>query len=701
MNIHFLKRTYFRFLIILVFCSVFSKIYAADKPQQIPYFDFNRPNNIEYSNFYNIDKMFTEMQSEDGTDEYYFAILGDTQNNVRSYDLSGFNYVAKNIIYTKDKNEEYYIYDKIKFIMHLGDIVFEGDSKNQWDNLKKAFSGKDYYGENYPYIKLLVRDKPIFPTVGNHDLMMFKFKKESLYKNLSISNIGLEHFYEFWGWESFYSNPNIMYPIPSELTSEHFNSISSNLDAEDKRLFCEYYIQREDGRFYLKIYQDIIEKYKNSGGFTEAHMDFFDPDIKDKVVKDLHRIYTNIGYNSLPTLSSDNMVCYAFEIDGLIYLVLDSMTRGWHYKVFSELKKSIYHNKEHQHYLNLFSKSDVNGQYEFFKAVKEYVELNNKRLSIFMHHSAINSNNDIDASGLEYNLKLMLGVDYDKTKYKKYSELEFDKNTSNTSFFDDILFINSGSDVPMMQEMFTACVHYYQGFKVNNYMDDQFSGSFDWHISGGGGGELDTELDDEKVAYSEMLYNERLKKESDLTKVNRSIKITDIKTRKSFHYLLVHVKGNEIVDVIPKYIPYEDIKLRRPSFFNPRVKLHTPTFNSPTSYGTLASIYIGNWGLEKFNHMLQFVTYEPSLGYGFLYYNPEGDEDYAALLKYNLLNFNLKFPNDKEVALLLLGYTDIVAGTMKKRSYWTFGVEAPLLYNFWGVQSKLNFGLQYYLPHST
>jgi hypothetical protein len=670
---------------------------ASRKLQSIPDFDFNKSDDVKNSNFHNINNLFAEMRSEDKPDEYYFAVLGDSRNLVRSYDLSGFNHVAKHIVFAKDKNEEQYIYDQIKFVMHLGDFVYEGVPKAQWDNLKKAFSRKDYFDENYPYIKLLAKDKPIFPALGNHEVMKLSFKKETPYKNLAISNIGLKNFYEFFNWNSFLSNPNILYAIPSELTPTLFDSLSNRLNEQDAQLMKEYYIQLENGNFHLKVYQDIIQKYKTGEGLVEAQMNFIDPNVKSKLVHDLQNIYRKLGFNTLPVISSDNMACYAFEIDGLIYLVLDSMTRGWHYQVFSDLKTSIYHNKDHQHYLNLFSKSDLNGQYEFYKVVKNYAKENGKMISIFMHHSAINSSDNIDGGGIQYNLKLMLGIDYNRAKYKERSELEFDQNTSSSSFFDEILFINSGVNDPIMQDMFTSCVHYYQGFTLNNYIDDQWAGRFNWHITGGGGGELTRKFDNEKMSYSVMLYNERLKSISDLGVSNPSIQITDNEVKTNFNYLLVHVKGNEIVDVIPKIIPDEEVRLEKP-LYNIRARFKAPVFSEPSSNGTLVSVSIGGWGFEKINPFLQFITWDPALGYGYLIYDNDGEAEPGSLVQIELLKFDLQFPQKKELSVLLGGLTDIRIEKNRSRSYFTMGVESPLIYNFFNRLHPLNLGLHYHMP---
>ena len=201
-------------LILLFGCS-------SKKPETIPDFDFNKDKTVENSNFYNMNKLFKEMKlPENKDDDYYFVAVGDTRNMIRSDDLSGFNQIAKQIIYAKDENNKN-IYDKIKFIIHMGDIVYEGAVKRQWDNIKKAFSKKDYFYENYPYIKILTRDKPIFPVLGNHEIMKFKLKKETPYMNLASSNKGLKYFNEFFKWDSFIANPNILYPIPCKIKEKN------------------------------------------------------------------------------------------------------------------------------------------------------------------------------------------------------------------------------------------------------------------------------------------------------------------------------------------------------------------------------------------------------------------------------------------------------------------------------------------------
>jgi hypothetical protein len=204
------------------------------------------------------------------------------------------------------------------------------------------------------------------------------------------------------------------------------------------------------------------------------------------------------------------------------------------------------------------------GSMSFVKEVKKYAKKNDKKLSVYMHHTSLNSGQNIDGSGIEYNLKLMLGIDYDQNKFKKQSALEFDPNSSENTFFDEMVFFNNDLQTPMMQNMFTACIHYYQSFTVNNYSNGQWNGSFDWYTSSGAGCDLTHATDKKKLDYSEMLYNKRLGKIHDSTLIDPAIKIMDYKAQIDFHYLLVHVKGNEIVDVIPKFIPKEDVRLKKP-----------------------------------------------------------------------------------------------------------------------------------------
>jgi len=682
------------------------KSYLNLERKVFPEFDFNKDENVENSNIYNIDKLFDDMSlPENESEDYYFVVLGDSRNLIRSDDLSGFDHVAKHIIYAKDKNKEKYIYDKIKFIVHLGDIVYEGAVEHQWDNLKKAFSKKDYFGDNYPYIKLLVKDKPFFPVLGNHEIMKFRLKRETPYMNHASSNKGLNLFKEFFSWDKFISNPNILYAIPGELTKDNFSQLCEKLETKDVQKLEKHYVLLSDNSFHLKIFQDFINEYKNKEGLIKAKNTILDPIKKSKVIKDLQPIFNKLGYNTLPVLTSDNMICYAFEINNIIYLVLDSMTRGWQYNTFSELKKSVYHQKNKQHYLNLFTKSDLNGQYEFFKAVSDYAKSNGKKIVPFMHHSPISSGQKIDGNGIEYNLKLMLGVEYQKEK----DTFIFDENIDNHTFFDDIIFfnLNDSENSDCLNNVFTSCVHYYEKFSLELSKDNQVKNKLDWYITGGGGGELSTDYDYNKIHYTEMLFNERLKntyKGGNTALSNPSIQIKNNNVKKSYNFLIVHVKGNKIIDVFPSFIDEKEVKLERP-LIKLSASTINPVFSSPFSTGQSVNLRLWSWGLEKLSPVLQTVTWEPSIGIGFLNYNMKGDNEIVSLEQGDALRFTLHFSNHREVTLSLLEITRLTGGGNHFRGYLSFGLEGPILYNIFSnyrepiptIMKKFSMGAKYHI----
>lgn len=276
----------------------------------------------------------------------------------------------------------------------------------------KAFSKKDYKPHNCPYIKILVKDKPMFPVLGNHEIMHFKLRKPSLYKDLGTSINGLNSFKEFFNWEQFIRQKDIILPIPSELSENLYAQLIGELHQDSqKALLNRHYIKCENGNYNLKIFEDVITKSKNRN--LPQITNYF-LNCRQTVVKDLFPIFRKLGYNVLPVLTSDNMICYAFEIQGTVYLVMDSMARGWQYPVFSKLKKALYPDKKDQHKLHLFSRHALNGQYGFYKSIAAYVKENRKKMVFLMHHSPINSLDKIDGSSMEYNSKLILGVNYEK-----------------------------------------------------------------------------------------------------------------------------------------------------------------------------------------------------------------------------------------------------------------------------------------------
>ena len=709
------QKKYFKIIASKIFVLMFIVLIlgcASNKPKSFPEFDFNKGDKVINSNAYNINKMFDEMKLPgEKAEDYYFIILGDSRNMVRSDDLSGFNYVAKHIIYAKDKNDEDYIYNKIKFLVHMGDIVYEGAVRHQWDNLKKAFSKKDYFSDNYPYIKLLVKDKPIFPVLGNHEIMKFRFKKETPYMNLASLNDGVKYFKDFFDWDSFVLNPNILYAIPAKLKKETFLQLCNKLEKEDIKKMTEHYVLLDDNFYHLRIFQDLMNQLKKKEHLSKSHYNFLDPKRKEDVTKNLQRIFHKLGYNTLPVLSSDNLICYAFEINNHIYLVMDSMSRGWHYKVFSNLKKSFHNKKSDQHYLNLFTKSDLNGQYEFFRAVTDYAKSKGKIVVPFMHHSPINSACDIDGSGIEYNLKLMLGIEYQKEN----DIITFNDNISDHTFFDDMIFYNikDANTSKYIENIFTSCVHYYQSFTLEINKDNQVQDKINWYITGGGGGELETDYDNEKLNYTQMLYNKRLtntynydKNFEDSDLLNTSIKITNNEIQKKYNFLVVHVKDEEIVDVFPHFIDEREVRLKKP-LIQLSAKLENPVFYAPISSGQLVTLGIGNWGLEKVMPMLSSVTWDPSFGIGYLNYNINGDNnEMVSIDQIDPLKFTFHFSNSRELSFSLLGLTAMVGGGNINRAYLSYGFEGPLLYNYFShhkepiptIMKKFSFGLKYHKP---
>ena len=691
-------RNYAIFLLLLVLllsgCSYF-------KPAGLAEFDFNKSKEIENSNFCNMDEMFAELNSAESED-YYFVVIGDSRNMPRSDDLSGFNFVAKQIIYAKDKDE--YIYDNIKFIVHMGDIVYDGVAEHQWDNLKRAFSNKDYYENNYPYIKLLARQKPIFPVLGNHEIMQFKFRKETKYKNLASKNKGLQSFNDFFNWENFIADSNIIYSIPSELSMDNFIKLSNKFGPEENKIMNEHYVILNDRKYHLRIYWDLIKELKTLQ--PDNTISYLNEQKKAEVINDLYPIFQKLNFNVLPVISSDNFICYAFEINDIIYFIMDSMSRGWHYNTFSDLKKAIYSKKNDQHNLNLFSKSDLNGQYEFYKALKEYAAKSNKTIVPFMHHSPINSANNIDGNGIEYNLKLMLGIDYDE---EKNGAKKFKKVICDNTFFDELLFSeNSGEEL----NYFSSCVHYYQGLEFNTYNNETIQNRINWYITGGGGGELETEHDDEKMNYTIDLLNNRLLNTYSLQNQNENralinpvIKVTKNEVEESYNYLLVHVENGSISEVIPKFIKTEDVKLKKP-LIKLSATLSNPVYYKPISAGQLISVSFWSWGLEKLKPWLSPFTWEPSIGVGYLNYdlNNTGKNEIAAIDVGSPLRFKARFPNSREFTFNFCDFTMFKGRSNKARTLISAGVEGPFLYNFFysarepipAILKKFNFAFNYH-----
>jgi hypothetical protein len=685
----------FLIAILILFICFFYALNAARKSTKIERdFLFNKDETVKYSNLNNLNKLFAEMGDKEKSEDYYFVAIGDTRNTVRSLDLFGFNYVAKHIFYARDRNSGELIYDKIKFIVHTGDIVYNGVGKSQWTNLKRAFSIKDYGDDNYPYIKLLVTQKPMFPTLGNHEIMKFLLKKETVYRDVAHSNKGLNHFKDFFNWEAFIANPNIMYTIPAQISEVTFNSILGRLTHEvDKKILQHHYIKKKK-EYCLKLFQEELREIKEKKTEVENNEFMLDAKKRDLATRELTRIFRSLGYNTLPVLSTDDMICYAFEIDGLIYLVMDSMARGWHYQTFSDLKHAMYRSKKNRHNLNLFTKSDLNGQYRFFKVVSEYAQQNGKTIVPFLHHSPISSGGHFDRTGREFNYKLMLGTHYDMKERKKSAAYNFNKEVSRT-FFDDIFFPELGEgQPPFISDIITSCVHYYEKFVLESRIDGHVHNRLNWYISGGGGGELTRTVKPEKLTYVEMLYNERQKS---IGGEGKTIKILNDEVKTEFHFLVVHVKNGRIVDVYPHLIDSKEIEIHRSTFLK-TVKLAQISFADPPSVGLMMSADVFSLGLDKIHKYLAFLTWDPVIGLGYLHYDTIYEDSWnsTGIFFIDPIRLTLNFPRSRYT--LSAGFTMIFESNTMSRNYISIGIEAPLLYNFFGFAKRWNFQYKYYYP---
>lgn len=657
---------------------------------------FNKDKTVEGSNLCNISKLFNEIKEDpQESEDYYFIVIGDTRNEVRSYDLGGFNYVARQIFYAKDRKTNEPIWRKIKFIMHTGDIVYNGVGTRQWVNLKRAFSMKDYGDNNYPYIKLLASARPIFPTLGNHEIMKFRLKKETTYRDVADSSKGINNFKDFFNWEQFIREPNVMYPIPSEFKESTFEILLSRLPNEETReIIKKHYVLFKKKSYRLKIYQDAMMEFQEKNLVVESNANLLDKQKKDEVIGDLQPVFKSLGYNTLPVLSSDNMINYAFEIDGLVYIVLDSMARGWHYETFSSLKHTLYKNKSDRHNLHLFSKSDLNGQYDFFREVSEYARKNGKTLVPFFHHSPISSSGRIDGTGREFNYKLMLGIDYKtdkKTGIRQYNE------EINRIFFDDIFFQNGSltGEKPYIKDVFSSCVHFYEKFTLESMINNRPIHTLDWHISGGGGGSLSRKYDHQKLEYAEELYNNRLESTGNQ---EMSIKIKNDVVKLEYNFLVVHVRDNEIIDVYPNLVDREKVHVKKKHLLK-NVKLSFRTYAEPLTAGSIISANFANIGLENVHKLLSIVTWDPSFSLGYVHYDSADLDNWqaAGIISLEPLKFTLSFPKSK-YSVSLAGLHYIFSNNTRERKYWSIGLEAPLLYNFFSIGKKISFELGFYYP---
>jgi len=650
-----------------------------------PNFEFNKgpeaiDSNLSHINEINsLDGSATEQKQGD----YYFVMIADTQNLVRSNDFARFNLMAKQILFAQHRGKR--VYEQIRFIVHNGDNVFNGADQEQWFHLKRAFSMADYKENNTPYIKLLVKEKPIFPVLGNHDVMKLQFRPQTPHRDLAGSPEGLMNFKEFYNWPELMVTAGVLAPIPAELSMALFQQyIDRFSEASLKERFKALYIAREE-RFYLKVFQELIELIESDPSPDTAHYEALILEQQKAVIDEAMELYEKLGIQVLPVLGSDQMTCYGLVQQGMMYLMLDSMARGWHYKQFSRLKRALNRQKEDQHCLNLFSPSPLNAQYNFFKAFTELAVARQSHVAVFMHHSAINSVNPIDAPGLEYNLRLILGLD---------------RQQNGGTFWDELLFsrLADAGRSSLVRYIFTSCVHYYQHFCLHRQDASGEMEALYWHISGGGGGALEIGYDDNRLKRSIIEYNKALQEGAG----SYEISLIENQVQLSYNLLLIHVRNGQIVEVLPIMPARQEIDLKSPRFFHVRARWNTGFLSRPFSMAQLFTVNLFSVGMEWLSDFLQFITLDPSVGIGFIYYNSDGSadqlEEYAGLFELSPLEFRLRFPREKELTLMLPGIIFMNGEGTHARSFLTMGLQLPLFHHLFGVLKPIQIGFKYLLP---
>jgi hypothetical protein len=601
-------------------------------------------------------------------DDYYFVLIGDIQNGVRDLSHPVFNVIAKDIQGAFDEKTGERLYDKIRFVILLGDLVYEGPAARQWESLEQMFAGRGPDRTTYPYIELLARDKPIFPALGNHELLSFRPRPQTRYKDLFDSPLGVDRFKAFFDWDRWIADSHIFYPVPSDLAAGLFRELSGKLlDPGDRQILADSYVLKDDGRYHLKFYENPPLR---EAEFREG---------RDRLASTLAVVFRKAGYGTLPVLNSDNMICYAFEAGNIVYLFLDSMARGWHYPVFSRLKQTLYPDKKDQHRLNLFTLSPYNGQTDFYRAVAAYAHEHGKTLIPMMHHSIFNKARDPYSRGIEYNSWLALGFP------------QTPEENGDPTLMDDIIF--SGAPVT-----FSACVHRLETFSIITKAPGKPDHTLQWYISGGGGGPFKVGNLPSRIEVREGLYNQKLRNETG-PDAGRSIEVKDSEARFGNHYLLVHVKNGEVVDVSPRFINPAD--LRRP-LLRPQVTLASTYYSRPGSAGASLEFSPGFWGMEPFNKYLQFANWRPSVTLGFVNYNvwekSQSVQTYAASLEISPFVLECHLPRANLVTLRLLGFEWWDGRRDLRRAFLTTGLEMPVFYNLFGRFERLNLGIKAYFP---
>ena len=615
-------------------------------------------------------RAFLDEASRPGAlDDYYFVLVGDIQNSPRNLGHDVFEAIAGDIEKDVDPKTGERYYDRVRFVILLGDMVEEGTGRRQWEALARALSGRDPDGRPYPHIAALVRDKPIFPALGNHEILNFRFHPQTRYKDLFDSPRGVARFKEFFGWDEWVAGPRILYPVPSDLAAEAFRAVLGKLaDPADRAVLAENYRLGSDGRYRLKFYD---HPSLDAAEFGPA---------RDRLAAKLAPLFRKAGYGTLPVLNSDDMICYAFEAGGAVYLVLDSMSRGWHYPVFAGLKQALFPAKKDQHRLNLYSLSPYNGQEAFAEAVMSYARERGETLVPMMHHSFFNTARNPYSTGIEYNSWLGLGLP------------QAPEDRGDPTLMDEILF----SDAPAF---FSACVHRYESFTITTKEPGRPDHTLRWTVSGGGGGPFKAgPITSTTIRMRETLYNAKL---AGLTgpAAGRSVKVGEPDARFGHHYLLVHVRGGRVEDITPRFIEPEDMPGKK---WQPQLALSASYGGAPGTGGAALEFSPGAWSAQKFNRFLDFVNWRPSVSLGVVRYNLSAGaaepRTAAATIEVSPLTLECHLPRANIVTLRLIGFEYWAGRTDRRRAFLTTGLEAPLVYDLTGRLEKLDFGLKLLFP---
>ena len=603
-----------------------------------------------------------------GLGDYYFVFVGDPQNSVRELSWNVFNAIARNLYEAVDPTTGQRLYDRIRFVIVNGDWVDEGPSARQWEALEKALGGKGADGTPYPYLALLAKDKPLFPGLGNHELMDFRLRTQTRYDDMFRSPKGVARFKSFFDWDRWIADPGILYPVPADLPAAVFDGIVTKLeDPAEREFLAGQYVLKPDGRYHLKFFEDppLVEAEFRSG--------------KDALAPRLAAVFRKAGYGTLPVLNSDNMICYAFEAGNVVYMFLDSMSRGWQYPAFSRLKKALYPAEKDQHRLNLASLSPFNGQADFFHAVAAYARERGLTLVPLVHHSFFNLSRDPYRTGTEYNSWLALGLP--QTPEEK----------GDPTLVDEIVF----SDIPAA---FSSCIHRFEAFSIVAKAPGRPDHTLRWYVSGGGHGSSGAGNPVDRSNVRQDLYNKKLA-EAPGGPAGRSIEVRDKEERNGAHYLIVHVRDGRVVDVSPRFLQPEETK--RPTF-RPQLTLAASYAVEPGTVGAGLEFSPGYWGLERLAHYLDFINWRPSVGLGFVNYNAWGSSGdisaYAAAFELSPFTAELHIPRANIVTLRPLAFEYWDGREGLHRAFLTTGLEMPVLYNLFGHLDRLTVGFKVYFP---